>query len=94
MVGIIKVIMIGKYEYLFLYLSIPSLSVPHREVLYSDNCNFSRRFVIESRIVFVAFCLGETTTTLVIAYTMSPVVELYLKFYLFALVSTTFIGVV
>ena len=44
---------------------------------------------IESCIVFVDFCLGVTTTPLVIAFTTSQTVEFSPKCYLVTLVSTT-----
>ena len=49
---------------------------------------------IESRIVFVAFCLGETMTPLDIACTMNTEVEFSPKWNFVALVSTTSVFVI
>ena len=69
-------IVIGKYEYLFLSLSITSLSVPHRKELLLLSWWWQLRYIpfifIEGRVVFVVFCIESTTTPLVIACIMSP----------------------
>ena len=69
---------IGKYEDLFLSLSINSLFDPPPGVIILITVVTISiapvEFFIESCIVFVAFYIGVTKTTLVISFTMSPVV--------------------